>query len=343
MSYLRKRGLKGTFWLYYYDKGKKVGISTHTSDKQAAQNFKTRKDHSLLSKKSRDLIPNAYWKNFCEDYLSFSQSKKRPRSVQRDRATIRIFNKTCPIKYFSEFTFTVLNDYKTIRKKDGVKESTINRELSTLKNMGRIAPNLKYCEINPVVGVPSYPEIEVVKDRYLNKVEINLVLSKIKSIPIKTMCYLGLYAGFRLGESIHLTWDDVDFEKNMLYITPKDGWQPKTYRSRAGRQFVPLSAKLKAYLLNLRHYGKWVCSYEDGSKTYEESACSMIRKIFHKLGLKDCTSHTLRHTFLSWLAMSGVDMFPLSQLARHTDPKMTLRYAHLHPDFQKDNVNKLPY
>src|SRR5262249_16303939 len=32
--------------------------------------------------------------------------------------------------------------------------------------------------------------------------------------------------GLRIGESKHLTWDDVDYENNVLHVRPKDGWKP---------------------------------------------------------------------------------------------------------------------
>jgi integrase len=42
--------------------------------------------------------------------------------------------------------------------------------------------------------------------------------------------------------------------------------------------------------------------------------------------------HTLRHTFASWLAQRGVDLYVIQQLLRHRSPQMTQRYAHLRPD-----------
>ena len=63
---------------------------------------------------------------------------------------------------------------------------------------------------------------------------------------------------------------------------------------------------------------------------------------------KDSTSardkvvfHTLRHTFGSWLAMAGTDIYRIKTLMRHKTIKMTMRYAHLLPDATRDAVENL--
>jgi len=48
--------------------------------------------------------------------------------------------------------------------------------------------------------------------------------------------------------------------------------------------------------------------------------------------------HTLRHTFASWLAMSGTDIYTIKELMRHKTLTMTMRYAHLIPDAKRRAV-----
>jgi site-specific recombinase XerD len=51
--------------------------------------------------------------------------------------------------------------------------------------------------------------------------------------------------------------------------------------------------------------------------------------------------HTLRHTFCSWLAMEGVPLHVIKELAGHKTIQMTERYAHLMPDIRKKAVEKI--
>lgn len=47
--------------------------------------------------------------------------------------------------------------------------------------------------------------------------------------------------------------------------------------------------------------------------------------------MEDVNIHTFRHTFASYLVMSGVDIVTLKELLGHSEIAMTMRYAHLVP------------
>lgn len=76
---------------------------------------------------------------------------------------------------------------------------------------------------------------------------------------------------------------------------------------------------------------------EKGEKIKEVS--NQFQRIVDSIGLnKGVTDrrnkvvfHTLRHTFASWLAMAGVDIYTIKELMGHSDIKMTQRYMHLAP------------
>lgn len=51
--------------------------------------------------------------------------------------------------------------------------------------------------------------------------------------------------------------------------------------------------------------------------------------------------HTLRHTFASWLALDGVDIYRIKELMRHKDLTQTMRYAHLLPSDARAAVERL--
>jgi integrase len=65
------------------------------------------------------------------------------------------------------------------------------------------------------------------------------------------------------------------------------------------------------------------------------------RRLFQRLGIKDGSFHSLRHTAASWLVMRGVDLYAAGQLLGHRTPRMTQRYAHLSPQYMAGAVGKL--
>ena len=51
------------------------------------------------------------------------------------------------------------------------------------------------------------------------------------------------------------------------------------------------------------------------------------------LGLDGVSFHTLRHTFASWWVQNGGDIYELQRILGHSNISLTMRYAHLAPDF----------
>jgi hypothetical protein len=53
--------------------------------------------------------------------------------------------------------------------------------------------------------------------------------------------------------------------------------------------------------------------------------------------------HALRHTFASHFMMAGGNILTLQKLLGHSTLTMTMRYAHLAPDFMAAEVARMSY
>jgi len=58
-------------------------------------------------------------------------------------------------------------------------------------------------------------------------------------------------------------------------------------------------------------------------------------------GLEDVRIHDLRHTFASYLCMSGADLITVKELLGHSSLSMTERYSHLTNRHRADAVARL--
>ena len=58
-------------------------------------------------------------------------------------------------------------------------------------------------------------------------------------------------------------------------------------------------------------------------------------------GIEYIRFHDLRHTAASWLVMAGVPLYEVQRVLMHSDPRMTMRYAHLAPDFLRGAMARL--
>lgn len=65
------------------------------------------------------------------------------------------------------------------------------------------------------------------------------------------------------------------------------------------------------------------------------------RKVLERSGVEDFRWHDLRHTWASWMMMTGeVSLYELQQLGDWSTPAMVQRYAHLHPGYLRDVVRR---
>ena len=57
-----------------------------------------------------------------------------------------------------------------------------------------------------------------------------------------------------------------------------------------------------------------------------------FKRACSQAGIIDFRIHALRHMFASWLVMDGVPLYDVSKILRHSNIRMTEKYAHLAPD-----------
>lgn len=163
---------------------------------------------------------------------------------------------------------------------------------------------------------------------------------------------LCLYTGLRIGELLALTWNDIDFDKNILSVTKTchDGNEngkhiriidtPKTENSR--RQ-IPLPKTLVKILKEMKKKSKCEFIIADGEKpVFIRSYQRTFELLLKKLKLPHKGFHSLRHTFATRALECGMDVKSLSEILGHKNAMITLnRYAHSLWEHKAEMMNKL--
>ncbi|MAL17145.1 MAG: hypothetical protein CL670_05890 [Balneola sp.] len=141
--------------------------------------------------------------------------------------------------------------------------------------------------------------------------------------------------GLRLGEFIHLKWDNVDFENKVISIEKyiEDGeliWEPKT---KSSIRNVPLSAEAVDILRKQEEKNDiFVFTSKKGMKLHPNTVYGAFKRAAGKAKVsEDKTIHTLRHTFASQLAQKGVELYKIGTYLGHSKSETTRIYAHLSP------------
>lgn len=160
--------------------------------------------------------------------------------------------------------------------------------------------------------------------------DVLLIVLKQKSNDMHDIALVSLRAGLRASEVFNLTWNDVDFTRNILFI--KD---TKSDRNR----FVPMTDDVKQ-MLSERKKGTnsgFIFLARGGANKRIESISRSFERAVKEIGLNDGITdprqkvcyHSLRHTYASHLVESGVDLYIVQKLLGHSVITQTIRYSHI--------------
>jgi integrase len=176
----------------------------------------------------------------------------------------------------------------------------------------------------------------------------------VASQPWKTAILLGYYTGARLQDVCNLTWENVDFQRGaIVFISRKTG----------GVSVVGLSPVLEEHLLSMNVSDKpdsFIIPALAGKKSQGKTGLSQqFAKLLTKAGIdrgaikpdkedgkgrtfNAYSFHSLRHTFNSTLANSGVSQELRMKMTGHASTDINDLYTHHSPESLRKAVESMP-
>lgn len=241
---------------------------------------------------------------------------------------------------FDEITTEVLTEYCAKRRLEGVKNSTINREITVMRSAFNY-----YLEHNHDANFKNiFNRFKLFEDdfipRYLNEVECRRLLyfsKKLNDTRLHDYIMLLLNTGCRSGELLSLEWDSVNLDQRYMVVRNSLSKNKKTVYKPLNLECVFAFNRLRQVHDNPKYVfynpktGKPIVSFRHGFKAAVEKA-----------GIGDLRIHDLRHTFASFLVQKGVPIYQVSTLLGHSDTRITQKYAHLAPNYLHDCMKSLP-
>ncbi|HHG5532707.1 TPA: tyrosine-type recombinase/integrase [Pseudomonas aeruginosa] len=227
----------------------------------------------------------------------------------------------------SVVTGNIFTEYRARRLASGISGKTLNNELGYLRSL--------FNELHQL-GEIDYPDplakVKAIKlqDReltYLTRQQIETLFRALrehcKTPHVEPVALVCLATGCRWGEAQGLTLDRV-----------RDGAVQFVNTKSKRRRSVPIPPELEQRLhSHLRRYGKFSNCRDSFDFAVKMSGVALPR------GQK---SHVLRHTFASHFMMNGGNILSLQKILGHSSLTMTMRYAHLAPDFLQDVIRLGP-
>ena len=195
---------------------------------------------------------------------------------------------------------------------------------------------------NPVSKVKLPSTVHTNRQRFLTREEAQQLLDECSkySLKLHDIVLLSLQTGMRAGEIFNLRWGDVLPSQGILHILDS--------KNGKSRQALLTEDLKKMFARKDKGAAKeFVFVSQRGTKT--KSVSGSYDKAVATLGFNDGVEdrrqrvvfHTLRHTFGSWLAMSGAHPRVIMDLMGHSRLEQTMRYTHLAPDQKRQAVDEL--
>jgi integrase len=174
------------------------------------------------------------------------------------------------------------------------------------------------------------PKFDNRRQRFLSHAEADALLKKLKETneQVYQIAFLALYTGLRASEAFNLTWGCIDTEHGILSILDA--------KSGKGRKaFMTESLKSMFLAMPKGKHDELVFPNSNG-KPYTEIP-HPFREVVSDLkfneGVLDRRQrvmfHSLRHTFGSWHAEAGTNLYVIKELMGHGSITLTERYSHL--------------
>lgn len=236
-----------------------------------------------------------------------------------------------------QITIDVITDYCTHRSLEGVKNSTINREI----NLMRAAFNYYLTYNNTANFKNPFNRFKLFESdympRFLNSTECRKLLSATLDFD-NTMLYdfvtLALNTGCRASELTTLTWNNVSLDDRYIIIRNSLSKNKKTVYKPINTVCVAALIRLKSH----RHYVFYNPNTDKNIRSFRRGFENAVKRA----DLGHVRIHDLRHTFASFLVKNGVPLYHVSTLLGHSDIRITQRYAHLAPEHLHDVLKRLP-
>lgn len=212
--------------------------------------------------------------------------------------------------------------FRSRRLGEGLKASTVNRDIYRLSGMFSDLMSAGECRSNPLRGIEPLKEDAPVVT-FLATREIEAVLEKMKGDSYK-LALLCLSTGARFGEAANITAEMV-INCRVTFVKTKNGKQ----------RTIPISPELER-----------VIKTGDDGKLKESGRLFTVDYKWFSRRLKAVkpdlpngqATHVLRHTFASHFIMNGGNLVALKEILGHANIQQTMVYAHLSPDYLQHAV-----
>lgn len=224
-----------------------------------------------------------------------------------------------------------------------VAPATIRSELTCLRSAFSYAAKEGFGGLNfvPVFAKPPGSEP---KEDYLTPEQINALFSYLERNrvdgeigDIETFVVIAFRTAARRAAAMDLTWDRVYWDRNQIDLRTPEWMALPRSRKIKRRAIVPMSEKLRAFMLTLWEQRGRPTSGSIYLTATDSSIGHALIRLSGKIGFT-VTAHLLRRSFGSIASMQGVSTKEISRIMGNTEQIAEQRYIRFNPNYLKSAV-----
>lgn len=325
---------QGTYYLRYKDVKNKtchqrVGTTKDMSLSDARKKAKTLKAEIALGAdprgeaKALKAVPTLA-DFFTDKYLEYVKPRKRSWTRDEELFRLRIEPKFGHLR-LNQISRREVQSFHASLPRRGLSPATADHHIKLMRYMLNLAVEWEMMDRNPLHGIKLF-SVDNQVENCLDDAQMASLLDVLRTDENRTVCLIAMFllsTGCRLNEALQATWDQVNEATRMWRIPARNA---KSKRMRA----VPLNASALHVLQQLptRDSFDHLFINQKTKKPYT-TIMKVWSRLRDKAGVPHLRIHDLRHSFASLLVSDGRTLYDVQQILGHSDPKVTMRYAHL--------------
>ncbi len=314
MSLYRRKD-SPNWWIKLSHNGRAIQKSAGTSDRLKAREYHDKLKAQLWDVTRLGVKPSRTWE---EAVLRWLGEKEHKASRRDDLRNFRWLHGHLAKMELSEINRDVVEQIAQARRRDGVRNGTVNRTLALLRSVLRAAAeDWEWLNRAPRVRLLPEPKGRV---RFLTTEECSRLLAELPE-HLSAMMRFSVLTGLRQRNVRELRWTQVDLERRFVWV---EAGQAKTGEGIA----VPLTTEAAQVVSEQKgKHAEVVFTYR--GKAIRQVNGTAWRRALKRARIEDFRWHDLRHTWATLHAQAGTPLHVLQELGGWRTAAMVRRYAHL--------------
>jgi len=310
---------RNSYWYIYFTR--RLIRSTKTRNKELAKRIfkiklKEYRDRNVLALSNRSILLSEFHK----EYMENARVEKAESTCIRDDYSFRILREIIGNPLLKLITPQKVRHFRNVLIDTGRTKAGTNITIRHLKSAFQTAVG-RYISSNPFMQKKLLFKVEP-RVRFLKAEEISQILGAIRDPDFSDLLQVYLLSGIRRSGVALMCCKEVNFESNLVYVVhskTEPYWEP----------MHPIVRRILERRTEKIRVGQIFPKWKPDSITHK------FAKLVEKLGI-DCRLHDLRHSFASYLAMSGESIEVIKELLGLKQISTALRYSH----FSKEHLQK---